>query len=303
MVNNKKKEDGDKLSGIELFRSKVKLVIMLKCFLGIDMRMIEAVAPQNVDIFSIKVASPPPPRPKTPEEPQPVKPDLRIAKELLAKARSHYKKVLCRKVFNKLASWARHLQIEKQRKEQQRLAEQGRIQQLFAKATHLYQRTLMTSLFRALRLHAKRQKEERAKAVVPEPVVEVVEEEPPNVEHKYIEDESKHNIGESNNCNCMELVVGRSNRKSSLDVLSRQEYNQQFGRGIELSRGTSPRSVCGGIDLIDHATMQKMKRDKLTGASNLFDVPEEFVYGVSHPQLSDDGYNYVEYRTREMSKK
>ena len=303
MVNNKK--DGDKLSGIGLFRSKVRLIIMLKRFLGIDMRMIEAVAPQNVDIFSIKVASPPPPRPMTPEEPQPVKPDPRIAKELLAKARLHYKKVLCRKVSNKLAKWARHMQVEKQKKEQQRLAEQERMHELLAKATHLYQRSLMTRLFRALRLHAVHQKEARAKTVVPEPVVEVVEEEPPNVEQKYTENqETKHNIGESNNCHCMELVVGRSNRKSSLDVLSWREYNQQFAHGIELIRGTSPRSVteeCGGT-LIDHATMQKMKRDKLSGASNLFDVPEEFVYGVSTHQL-DDGYNYVEYRTREMSKK
>jgi len=304
MVN--KKKDGDKLSGIGLFRSKVRLIIMLKRFLGIDMRMIEAVAPQNVDIFSIKVASPSPPRPKTPEEPQPVKPDPRIAKELLAKARLHYEKVLCRKVFNKLASWARHMQVEKQRKEQQRLAEQERIQQLLAKATQLYRKSLMTRLFRALRLHAVHQKEARAKAAVPEPVVEVVEEEPPIVEQKYTEDqETKHNIGESNaNCNCMELVVGRSNRKSSLDVLSRQEYNQQFAPGIELTREISPRSVTeeAGIDLIDHATMRKMKRDKLAGASNLFDVPEEFVYGLATSQL-DDGYNYIEYRTREMSKK
>jgi len=304
---NKKKKDGDKLSGIELFRSKVRLIIMLKRFLGIDMRMIEAVAPQNVDIFSIKVASPPPPRLKTPEEPQSVKLDPRNAKELLAKAKSHYKKVLCRKVINKLASWVRLMQIEKQRKEQQRLAEQERLQQLFAKATQLYQRSLMIRLFRALRLHAVHQKEERAKAVVPEPVVEVVEEEPPIVEQKYTEDqETKHNIGESNgNCNCMELVVGRSNRKSSLDVLLWREYNQQYAHGIELSRGTSPRSVteeCGGLELIDHATMRKMKRDKLAGASNLFDVPEEFVYGAASSQL-DDGFNYVEYRTREMSKK
>ena len=99
--------------------------------------------------------------------------------------------------------------------------------------------------------------------------------------------------------------MGRSNRKSSLDVLSRREYNQQFAHGIELMREISPRSVTeeGGIDLIDYATMQKMKHDKLAGASNLFDVPEEFVYGVANPQLSDNGYNYVEYRTREMPKK
>jgi len=46
---NKKNNESTKLKGMALFRSKVRLLIMLKRFLNIDMSMIESVAPENVE--------------------------------------------------------------------------------------------------------------------------------------------------------------------------------------------------------------------------------------------------------------
>ena len=97
----------------------------------------------------------------------------------------------------------------------------------------------------------------------------------------------------------MDLIAGR-NRKSSLDVLDQTEYNQHFAHGIELTTRPSPRSPLEECGLLDDDTLQQMKREKLAGASNLYDVPEEF---VCYPSLSDeDGYNYVQYRAKELSR-
>ena len=46
---NKKNNESTKLKGMALFRSKVRLLIMLKRFLNIDMSMIESVAPETVE--------------------------------------------------------------------------------------------------------------------------------------------------------------------------------------------------------------------------------------------------------------
>ena len=59
---------------------------------------------------------------------------------------------------------------------------------------------------------------------------------------------------------CMRLPVGRQ-RDSGLDEVRQDEYARYFVSGIEL---------------LDEIELQRMKRAKLRGASNLFDVPREF---------------------------
>ena len=204
---------------------------------------------------------------------------------------------------------------ERQRKEQQGLLDQQRIQVLIEKATVVYNRTMLSRSFCALRDHAEMQKNERAKAIPPGPVPEpvVVEEfsfvaRPPSVERKYMamEDERSNKFRSmrslsllSSEVDNMDLIVGR-NRKSSLDVLDQMEYNEQFAHGIELTTRPSPRSPQEECGLLDDDTLQQMRREKLAGASNLYDVPEEF---VCSPSIADgDGYNYVQYRAKELSR-
>ena len=266
-------------------------------------------------IFSVKVNTPPKP-PKIPDPPKQIKPDGRLA-ELLERAKGHHKNSLLRKVFDKMARWAYKMKLERLNKEQQRLLDQQRIQMLIEKATAAYNKAMLSRSFRALRDHAERQKNERAKAIppepVPEPVVKAVEEftfvaRPPSVERKYMamEDERSTKFRSmrslslvSSEVDNMELIAGR-NRKSSLDVLDQMEYNQHFALGIELTTRPSPRSPLEECGLLDDDTLQQMKREKLAGASNLYDVPEEF---VCSPSLADeDGYNYVQYRAKELSR-
>ena len=110
------KKGGSKLRGIELLRSKVRLVIVLKRFLGVSMQ--QFVAPENVDIFVIRVQAPPPSIPTPP--PKQVKEDDGCAmKELLGVSKSRYEKSLCRKVLKKIVSLTCHMLIEKGQKEQQ----------------------------------------------------------------------------------------------------------------------------------------------------------------------------------------
>ena len=269
----------------------------------------------SYSIFRVKVNTPPKP-PKIPDPPKQIKPDGRLA-ELLERAKAHHKNSLLRKVFDKMARWAYKMKLERQKKEQERLLDHQRIQMLIEKATAAYNKAMLSRSFRTLRDHAERQKNERAKAIppepVPEPVVKAVEEftfvaRPPSVERKYMamEDERSTKFRSmrslslvSSEVDNMELIAGR-NRKSSLDVLDQMEYNQHFAHGIELTTRPSPRSPLEECGLLDDDTLQQMKREKLAGASNLYDVPEEF---VCSPSLADeDGYNYVQYRAKELSR-
>lgn len=303
MVN--KQKDVTKLRGIELLRSKVRLLIVLKRFIGINMQQLIDVAPDSVDIFKIKIAAPPPIpiKPKVDEPPPPPKPDNSLYKEMLEEAKSHYNKTLCRKA---LLAWRRHAQVEKKRREEQQLLEE-RMQKLYEKADAAYKRSLTARCFSALMDHAIRQREERAKAVPPETelVVEEIEEEPPIIAPPRIEEgnyRDMYDVDEQpclGELDCMELVIGR-NQQSSLDVVSKDEYNTHFANGVELSLEYSPRSPLERVEMLDEATLRQMKHAKLRGASNLFDVPAEFV-GLPSLDDGDDSYKYIEYRGRHVN--
>lgn len=283
--------------------------------------------PQNIDIFNfgaaVRKTRPSPPMPQIQDYQKQVKPDNgRVNKELLEKAKAHHEQTLCRKIFKRMISWTRHLLIEKQKKEQE-MHEKQKMQMMLENAIAVHNRLLSSKFFLALRDHAARKKNERAQAeispipVLPEPVPEIVEEEfsfvarAPSVEKKYFALEDARSLKLRSNwlklfgleasspfdeLDCMEFVFGRNRL-----IVCRNEYDQNFANCIELRSIPSPTpsvEMESRLDFLDEATLQKMKREKLAGGSNLFDVPQEFIY----PSSSSNGGFDVEYRTREKAR-
>lgn len=314
-------EANQKLRGKGLFRSKVKLVVMLRKILGpLTRSVIEAVAPEHVDIFShaLRNARVPAAQLLTPMKVA-SKPVI-VNKELFQRAKAHYDLSLCRKTLMEMVHWTRKVLAEKARNEREALQEELKTQMMFEKATTAYNRSLMSRFFIGLRDQSARQQNERALKNTPlepvaEPVPEEVEDEEfsfiarPPVDRKYfaLEDERSRKFRKCfsrddeptylfSELECMALmIVGRS-RRSGLDVVCRDEYEQNFESGVELRRSLHPQTPLEAIGTLDWVTLQKMKREKLAGASNLFDVPREFI-DLSSP-LSDAAFD-VEYRTRE----
>ena len=132
---------------------------------------------------------------------------------------------------------------------------------------------------------------------------------PPSVERKYIALEDKRSLAFRSHCqkhlqldlpsysselDCMELLVER-NRRSGLDVVCKDEYDQYFANAREL-RDIPPRRVQSRLKLLDGATLQKMKLEKLRGTSNLFDIQQEYTV----PSPPNRGFN-VEYRSKDKA--
>mmetsp|Transcript_23779 Transcript_23779/g.49764 ORF Transcript_23779/g.49764 Transcript_23779/m.49764 type:complete len:866 (+) Transcript_23779:73-2670(+) len=286
------RKGGSKLRGVELFRSKVRLVMMIQTLsLWKSVQQLEAFALPNVDIFHFEaVARALPAKPKRPVTPKKAKPDYRINKELMGRAELHHQHALCGKAFNAMDDWKRQMLIKKQKQleKEKRMREEEqqrreREQQLREKAQQIREKVVAGRLrkylgvfrdhavrqnnagrlrkcLQRLRDHAMKQKNERNKEKAVEETVEIVEEEaflfvapPPNVEKDRFSLEDKRSLDFRSHCrklfamgstslfdelDCMELTVGR-NRRSGLDVVDKDEYDQHFANAIELKKVSS----------------------------------------------------------------
>ncbi len=324
-----KMDDCRNLRGMALLRSKVNLVVMLWRILGPFQLedVIEAVAPEHLDIFShaLRNGRVPAVQPLPPIQVDP-KPVI-VDKELLQRAKAHYNLSLRRRMFMEMVNWTRNKLAAKARKEREALEEKQKVLMMFEKATSAYNLSLMSRFLIALRDQAARQRKERATENTPlEPVAEPIpgEDEPeefsfvarsPSVERQYfsLEDKrvrkSRKMFSNENDLpylltelDRLKLMIGRRHR-SGLDVVCRDEYENFFAIGVELRRGINPQTFLeptGTLNgTLNESSLQNMKREKLAGASNLFDVPCEFIYPTSCVSniVSD-----VEYRTREKWK-
>lgn len=259
LLFNKKK--GPRMRGIQLLRSKVRLVVMIRRFLGISPYQLPAVAPENLDIFSrLDYTKPLSTNPS----------GCRVSKALLERAIAHRNQMLRRKLLENWMSWKR-----------QAMAEQQRHAHAIQKAIMAHQRTLALRCLRALRAHSTQQNIDRANAVSASTS---------NLRNEFaIDDEPPFLVSELDG---MELVVGR-NRRSGLDVFPE---DMQQSAGYQDLRRVSARPPPGHsrFRLLDKATLQRMKREKLAGASNLFDVPLEVIHSSSYSEMHN-----VEYMNRE----
>jgi hypothetical protein len=255
------KKKGPKLRGIQLLRSKVRLVVMIRRFLGISPHQLPSVAPDNLDIFSrLDYTKPLSTNPS----------GGRANKELLERAIVHRNQMLRRKLLKNWMAWSRRVVAEHQRQEH-----------AIKKATTAHQRALALKCLRALRLHSTQQLIDRANAV------SVSTSKPRN--EIALDDKPPFLVSELDG---MELVVGRY-RRSGLDVFP--EDMQQLAGYRDLRRiSARPPPAHSRFRLLDKATLQRMKREKLAGASNLFDVPLEVIHSSSYSDIHD-----VEYMNRE----
>lgn len=319
IVNEKR---GSNLRGIELFRSKVRLIIMLQKFsLWKTAEQMKAAAPQNVDIFRVEARDSPVAKSEEPEPPK------QVTREVVEQAKAHHRRVLCGKGFEAMADWNhrvlanRQKRLEKEQKmreEEQRKYERELL--LREKTRQMRARSMTGKLKKCIKLlrdHAIWQKKERLEEVQSEVKEEELVEVEADGEEEFTydarpTDDEKHGFAADcrrfalnsplllEELDCMELIARRRDRRSGLDVVHhRDEYNQQFQKARELKVPSLVDSTSTQINLLDKATLQKMKKEKLAGASNLFDVPQEF---IDPPLSSHSARCNVEYRTREMVK-
>ncbi len=264
---------GQRLRGIKLLQSKVKLVITIRRFLGISQYQIQAVAPETLDIFSQRCYAKPL---------QIIPSGGRVNREeLLERAIAHRNQTLCRKIVRNWMSWKSQVMAEHQRKED-----------AIQNATTAHQRTLTLRCFRALRMYSTQQRSRRANAANASKSntrkeIAFAARSPPR-----IDDETPVLVSE---LDVMEPVVGKKH-PSGLNVFL--EDFQHYAGYLDLRRNATqqPPSSYSRLRLLDEATLQRMKREKLAGASNLFDVPLEIIHSSSQSDMSD-----VEYISREIA--
>ena len=259
LLFNKKK--GPKLRGIKLLQSKVRLVVLMRRFLGISPSQLPAVAPDSLDIFSRLCYS----------KHSKASPSCgREHEELLAKAIVHRNQMLRIKIVKNWMSWKRQVSVERQRHELE-----------LQKSIAAHQRTVTLRCFRELRAHSTRQTMNRESSVsastTSKPRTEIhspssIDDEPPFL---------------VNELAGMELVVGR-NRPSGIDVLIGDFVGYQDIVHVQrIHTQQPPPARTTRFRLLDEATLQRMKREKLAGASNLFDVPLEIIHSSSQSDMND----------------
>lgn len=247
-----------KLRGIKLFRSKVKMVVMIRRFFGALSYQLPVVVPENLAIFSrLCYANPLTTTPR----------GGHVNKELLARAIAHRDQMLSRKFVQNWISWNRHCSAEERRKE-------GMVQD----ATVAHQRTVTLRCFRALRMHTTQKTENKVSSV------------------SEMRPELQNEIGFG--------TLRPSIDNEQLPFLVSEPDGTELAFGRNCPSGDVPEDVqrlAGYQDfrsvpmlLLDKATLQRMKREKVAGASNLFDVPLE----VIHSSFQTDMRN-VEYKSRE----
>jgi hypothetical protein len=312
------------LRGIELFRSKVRLVILLMKIapsrssteLNFQHAHRPSVTDNAFDLFDFDETKYDFDSLNKKQQSDVVKAP-RFDSEAVKELGHRIELKLVKRVFDAFLNWKNKLVTGRnEMKAKATKADIAYLRSLMRRSFHKYQQRVLQLLNEKLVSEESTREmldETVTPETIPEPEIDLIEStfgigRTPSFEMKQLSLEDSQSRMFRENCSSRfgidpsPLGVHLAGRTRLKDI-TQMEYTKFFAHGIELRPGQNnshPYFQAGSIELFDRETLRQLKHQKRKAASgtvNIFDVPADVL--ASSCAAENDEYNYIEYRLRE----